>query len=535
MIGIAPDALIRDRYRLVERIAFGGTGEVWRATDLVLRRQVAVKILNPERVADETFRQRFRAEARHAARLSHPGVAEVHDYGEQDDLAFLVMEYLPGQSLATILENKLSVEATLEVVAQVARALQAAHDLGLIHRDIKPSNLIVGRDGDVKVTDFGTSRALDASTVTEPGVVVGTAQYLAPEQVEGKPPAPATDIYALGVVAYTCLTGEPPFNGASPVEIATAHVYDELPPLPRGVPSAVRRLIEECTAKDAAQRPGSAAEVARRCADSNASLPRSAAAAGPTPRRRHPTPLSAAAAGAALAVGGMVMLGPGDGLFSLAPVGEDERVQEGSDHARPEPVPGYGDASHEATATNTPDVLAPTADTVHPHRAQRPPHKLRMPAKQRKHAAEKRAAQQTEAPDSAESHGELTRPTASGSPSPTTSAPSPSTSSPSTTSPSSTTPSPWGGASTRHTTPPSPSPSATSTSPRSGTPSTSPSPTTTSESSGLLPVVPWDSLMPGETPSETQTETESETESGSQTETEPESSLSQSPQAERSP
>lgn len=350
-MGIAPDVLIRDRYRLLERIAVGSTGEVWRAIDLVLTRHVAVKILHSERLGDQTFRERFRAEARHAAGLSHPGVAEVHDYGEQGDLAFLVMEYLPGQSLEAILDRNqradsaqsqlaLSLEATLEIVAQVARALQAAHDLGLIHRDIKPANLIVGPSGDVKITDFGTARALDASTVTEPGVIVGTAQYLSPEQAAGCALTPATDIYTLGVVAYTCLTGDPPFGGPSPVEIAAAHVHDPPAPLPDVVPPPVRELVEACLAKDPASRPASAAELAGRCVASRAALPK-AAPGKEGFRRRRPAPLGAAVAGAALAVGGMLLFGPGQGFFASTPVSANgQQVDLGGDPVHPQPLPG---------------------------------------------------------------------------------------------------------------------------------------------------------------------------------------------------
>lgn len=386
-MGIAPDVLIRDRYRLLERIAVGSTGEVWRALDLVLTRHVAVKILHPEWLDDRTFRERFRAEARHAARLSHPGVAEVHDYGEQGDLAFLVMEYLPGQSLEVILEHNrhpdaapdelaLSLEATLEIVAQVARALQAAHDLGLVHRDIKPANLIVGPSGDVKITDFGTARALDAATVTEPGVIVGTAQYLSPEQAEGRTLTPASDIYTLGIVAYRCLTGDPPFGGPSPVEIAAAHVNEQPPPLPESVPAPVRALVESCLAKDPADRPASAAELAGQCVASRAAIPR--AAHPKEPKRRRPAPVGAAAAGAALAVGGMALLGPGHDFFPSTPVAADgQQVRIDDDPARPHPVPGpVGEESSDTPADagispDAPDTARSGRGTgdVHPYPA----------------------------------------------------------------------------------------------------------------------------------------------------------------------
>lgn len=393
-MGIAPEVLINDRYELVERIAVGSTGQVWRATDLVLARQVAVKILHPERLEDQAFRERFRAEARHAAQLSHPGVAEVHDFGEYQDVAFLVMEYLPGQSLATMLDRRrtaaggrdgergpgLGTEATLEIVAQVARALQAAHDIGLIHRDIKPANLIVGRDGEVTITDFGTARALNASTVTEPGVVVGTAEYLSPEQAEGRPLTPATDVYSLGVVAYTCLTGQPPFSGASPVEIAAGHVHDRPRPLPDTIPRPVRELVEACLAKSPEGRPSSAAELAGQCVASRAALPRMTTVPAAPVARRRPVPLGAAAAGAVLAVGGMLLLGSGTGPLTSTPIVDDQRIDtpaDSRDHPRPVPGPARADTSGDKQRPDrpTPPVAAgsagPTVQGTQP-----PPHSL---------------------------------------------------------------------------------------------------------------------------------------------------------------
>lgn len=394
-MGIAPDVLINDRYRLVERVALGSTGQVWRASDLVLHRQVAIKILHPERLDDEDFRHRFRAEARHAAQLSHPGVAEVHDYGEQGELAYLVMEYLPGRPLAAVLDEHrqgrvedgparglaLGVEATLEIVAQVARALQAAHNLGLIHRDIKPANLIVGRDGDVKITDFGTARAMGASTVTEPGVVVGTAQYLSPEQAGGQPLTPATDIYALGIVAYACLTGDPPFGGASPVEIAAAHVAESPPPLPRGIPDPVLRLVEDCLAKDPEDRPSSAGEVADRCGVARAAWPRPPASPGRLPVRR-PAPLSAALAGAALAVGGMLLLGTGHGFTPSMPIVDDERIgiDAGRAHPRPQPGPAGGNPSGGTEIGASPGDAAVHGEAVSHPRTGRDLQRDRLPS-----------------------------------------------------------------------------------------------------------------------------------------------------------
>lgn len=256
-------SMLSNRYRLLERLATGGMGEVWRAEDELLGRDVAIKILKDEYAGDETFRIRFRAEARNTAGLSHPGIAQMYDYGEQADIAYLVMELVPGQPLSEILyrNERLSPEVTLEIIAQAARALQAAHDADLIHRDIKPGNLIVDPDGLVKVTDFGIARVVNAATMTQTGTVLGTAQYVSPEQAEGRPLTPATDVYSLGIVAYECLSGHTPFTGESAVAIALAHVRDEPPALPEDVPGGVRDLIGRCLSKDPEHRPPSAGEL----------------------------------------------------------------------------------------------------------------------------------------------------------------------------------------------------------------------------------------------------------------------------------
>ena len=254
-----------DRYRLEERIAVGGMGEVWRARDDVLGRDVAVKVLRSDLAADDSFVERFRDEARHTAALSHPGIAAVHDYAETDGDRYLVMELVEGEPLSELLarEGRLSVERTLDLVAQVALALQAAHDAGVIHRDIKPGNLLVRPDGIVKVTDFGIARAAEVtSTRTQTGTVLGTAHYLSPEAARGEPASAASDIYALGVVGYECLAGFPPFTGTNPVAVATAHLNDVPPPLPVNVPREVTMLILSCLAKAPEQRLAPASAVA---------------------------------------------------------------------------------------------------------------------------------------------------------------------------------------------------------------------------------------------------------------------------------
>jgi len=253
------------RYELQSRIAIGGMGEVWQATDLVIGRQVAIKILKDEYLGDPGFLERFRAEARHAALVNHEGIANVFDYGEEDGSAYLVMELVPGEALSTILEREhvLSTDKVLDIVAQTAAALQAAHAAGLVHRDIKPGNLLITPDGRVKITDFGIARIADQVPLTATGQVMGTVQYLSPEQASGHPASPTTDIYSLGIVAYEALAGRRPFTGESQVAIAMAQINETPPDLPVTVSEPVRNLVYSCIAKNPADRPQSAAHLAR--------------------------------------------------------------------------------------------------------------------------------------------------------------------------------------------------------------------------------------------------------------------------------
>ncbi|MFP1602824.1 serine/threonine-protein kinase [Microbacterium sp. 2216-1] len=253
------------RYELLSRIAIGGMGEVWEATDHVIGRTVAIKILKDEYMGDPGFLERFRAEARHAALVNHEGIASVFDYGEENGSAYLVMELVPGEALSTILERDgaLSADKTLDIVAQTAAALQAAHAAGLVHRDIKPGNLLITPDGRVKITDFGIARIADQVPLTATGQVMGTVQYLSPEQASGHPASPATDIYSLGIVAYESLAGKRPFTGESQVAIAMAQINEQAPPLPATVPQPVQNLVMAMIAKKPADRPSSAATVAR--------------------------------------------------------------------------------------------------------------------------------------------------------------------------------------------------------------------------------------------------------------------------------
>ncbi len=253
------------RYELDTRIAIGGMGEVWEATDHVIGRTVAIKILKDEYMGDPGFLERFRAEARHAALVNHEGIASVFDYGEENGSAFLVMELVPGEALSTVLERdgELSTDKTLDIVAQTSAALQAAHAAGLVHRDIKPGNLLITPDGRVKITDFGIARIADQVPLTATGQVMGTVQYLSPEQASGHAASPATDTYSLGIVAYECLAGKRPFTGESQVAIAMAQINEQPPPLPPTVAVPVQNLVMVMIAKKPEDRPASASVVAR--------------------------------------------------------------------------------------------------------------------------------------------------------------------------------------------------------------------------------------------------------------------------------
>ena len=239
-------------------------GEVWKARDLVLGRIVAIKILKEEYTGDPGFLNRFRAEARHTALLNHPGIANVFDYGEEEGSAYLVMELVPGQPLSTIIERDkvLSPDRTLSIIGQTATALAVAHNQGLVHRDVKPGNLLMLPDGKVKITDFGIARLADQVPLTATGQVMGTAQYLAPEQATGQQATGSSDIYALGVIGYELLAGRRPFSGESQIAIALAQVNDTPPPLPESIPEPVRALIMSMLAKDPADRPADAEALA---------------------------------------------------------------------------------------------------------------------------------------------------------------------------------------------------------------------------------------------------------------------------------
>ena len=396
--------LLGGRYELTGLIATGGMGQVWQGRDNVLARDVAVKVLRSEFTGDPTFLARFRSEAQLAAGLVHPNIATLFDYGEvpaadprSEHLAYLVMELVRGESLSTVLhrERRLSPERTLDVLRQSAAGLAAAHAAGVVHRDVKPGNLLLADDGTVKVTDFGVAVTAASQQLTQAGQVIGTASYLSPEQAEGARATPASDVYALGLVGYECLSGRRAFDGDSSVQVLMAQIRDTPAPLPGDVPAPVRRLVETAMAKDPAARyrdgaalrdavdalrggqrpaadgsrtavlpavPGPAAgpadrTVSVRTAAAGTTPPRatrtmSAVRPGATPepeprnRRRLLLPLLALLAVVAIVVGGVVLLGDRSGGTAA------------------DPAPSSTTAATSAPATPTATSTAPSSSAA---------------------------------------------------------------------------------------------------------------------------------------------------------------------------
>jgi eukaryotic-like serine/threonine-protein kinase len=251
--------VINDRYEIHKRIGRGGMADVFSARDLLLDRQVAVKVLFPEFATDENFVERFRREAQSAASLSHPNIVNVYDWGKYEGTYFIVMEEVQGRTLAEILaaNKQLTSKQAAEIASEVAAALGFAHDNHVAHRDIKPANILIGTSGQVKVADFGIARALNAPTesnLTQVGSVMGTATYFSPEQAQGAQPDPRSDLYSLGIVMYEMVAGRPPFTGENPVSIAYKQVHDAPQPLVQIV-ADVPRSFEAITAKLLAKDP----------------------------------------------------------------------------------------------------------------------------------------------------------------------------------------------------------------------------------------------------------------------------------------
>jgi len=286
------------RYQLVQVVGRGGMGEVWAARDLRLGRDVAVKLLSPQMASPAGVRERFEAEARSAARLNHPNVVSVYDTGEHDGVAFLVMELLPGRTLADELAvGPLTSERARGVGLEVLSALGASHRAGILHRDIKPGNVLLSADGTVKVGDFGIAKSVDGLHLTTVGMIVGTVGYMAPERLAGQPATPQSDLYALGVVLYEALTGQMPYQADTPLGLVRAIERDDPVPLAEAVPEADAALagaVERAMAKDPGRRFTTASDMAaalRGHLADTVSLSLSAATVGlaPSPAAADPT------------------------------------------------------------------------------------------------------------------------------------------------------------------------------------------------------------------------------------------------------
>src|SRR5215213_7612858 len=271
--------LLGGRYRLDKLIGGGGMGEVWQAHDEVLDRSVAIKIIRPHLADDENVRARLRVEAQLAGKLHHPGIVDVFDYGEDEEdgkpVPFLVMPLIDGAPLSALLAERgtLSTGETMAIVSEIAAALNVAHEAGIVHRDLKPGNILVTPDGRVMLVDFGIAHAAGGEPLTQTGALVGTADYLSPEQAAGRTATFASDLYALGVVAYTCLSGKLPFHRDSDIATALAHLQSDAPGLPVTVAGEAAALVERLMAKNPAERPSSAMAVSVEAAALATSIP----------------------------------------------------------------------------------------------------------------------------------------------------------------------------------------------------------------------------------------------------------------------
>lgn len=259
---------LANRYEVLERIGGGGMAIVYRALDTVLNRYVSVKILRPQFVADEDFVRRFRREAQSAASLSHPNVVNIYDVGDEDETYFIVMEYINGKTLKEIIQERapLPVTEAVDIAKQICSALHHAHDHQIVHRDIKPHNIMIGKDGHVKVTDFGIARAVTSNTITHNGSVIGSVHYFSPEQARGAITDVKSDIYSLGVVLYEMLTGELPFSGETPISVALKHLQEhfvEPRQLNPKMPQSVENVILKALAKSPEVRYQTAKEMYR--------------------------------------------------------------------------------------------------------------------------------------------------------------------------------------------------------------------------------------------------------------------------------
>ena len=262
-------AVLNSRYQLLERIGTGGMADVFRARDLMLERSVAIKVLHETYSDDKSFQDRFKQEARAAANLSHPNIVTVHDFGFDNGQLFIVMEYIPGKDLKTILRQRgrYSVEDAIPLIVQACAGIGYAHRAGLVHCDIKPHNMIVTPDSRLKVTDFGIARALSTIQPDERADVVwGSPQYFSPEQATGEAPSPSSDVYSLGIVLYEILTGALPFNAPTSDELARMHLEDQPIPISEyipDVPPALEEIVTKVLSKEPSARYRTADQLGR--------------------------------------------------------------------------------------------------------------------------------------------------------------------------------------------------------------------------------------------------------------------------------
>src|SRR5215207_413624 len=260
--------ILNDRYELEQKIGEGGMARVYRGRDLRLNRQVAIKVLHSHFASDKNFLQRFHHEAQAAANLRHPNIVDVYDVGQDADTHYIVMEYVAGSDLKALLmrNGALPVEQAVYVGECVGNGLDAAHRIGMVHRDVKPQNIIVGEQGQVKITDFGIAKSSLSTALTETGVTFGTADYISPEQARGQTATPRSDIYSLGVTLYETLTSRLPFSGDSSIAVAMQHVSADPPP-PRmynaRIPPQLESLVLRALSKEPDGRPTTARDFAR--------------------------------------------------------------------------------------------------------------------------------------------------------------------------------------------------------------------------------------------------------------------------------
>jgi serine/threonine-protein kinase len=258
--------ILAQRYELIEKIAEGGMARVYRGRDLILKRTIAVKVLKDQMTGDAAFIRRFEREAQSAAALSHPHIVNIYDVGEEDGIYYMVMEYVDGKNLKEYIREKgrLSASEAIKITCQIAEALEQAHAAGVVHRDIKPQNILFSREGKIKVTDFGIAIAGDGVTVTVGDQIIGSVQYISPEQARGELAGKQSDLYSLGIVMYEMVTGKVPFSAESPVALAMKHIQEQIVPPRRqveSIPEALEEIILKAVAKDSAERYGTAAEL----------------------------------------------------------------------------------------------------------------------------------------------------------------------------------------------------------------------------------------------------------------------------------